>query len=131
MTVCPNCRAKLAPSAVACAACGASFEGADGWRPLEAEGAFNSPVARHSWWLVAPTFILLFTMVPAFLAFAGFGLKELLGCEGGVDRVASCASAAWAVPIVTFLTIYCGWAMVFTVPVGALVALVFSVVGSR
>lgn len=131
MPICPNCRALVSLNAASCNRCGASFEGVGSWRPLEEGAASNITTERHRGWPLVPTLILLFTLAPVILAFTGFGLKVLLDCGGDPFHVTVCAQVPWAAPIITFLSIYCGWAMVFTVPTAALAALVFAVLDSR
>jgi hypothetical protein len=68
-------------------------------------------------------FILGVTLLPLLLMLAGGGLSEVLSCTAGAQSVHSCRHLPWLASVLTFLTIYCGWGMVFTIPVGGLILL--------
>lgn len=108
-----------------CNNCGVSFGSEDGLRPL-LSGSEHAQEAQRVASRALPLFLAL---LPVPLAFLGFALTRVLSCSSSADRVQSCARLPGAEPILTFLTVYCGWAMVFWVPAGLILVAINSAKG--
>jgi hypothetical protein len=122
MATCPSCFKPVAFANPACPTCGTVFGSENGLRPLAQPGEREELRAT----IKLRLFVLLVALLPIPLSFLGSLLTHLLSCASSPDRIHSCKVFPAAESTVTFLAIYCGWAIVFWVPVGLLVLLALS-----
>ena len=117
MATCPGCWETVEPDARSCPHCRLSFQGPKDPRPLRTKDE-RQPLSSASKLQRAA---LVVALLPVPLGILGAALVRLLSCSSNQDRVHSCELLPAAEPVLTFLTIYCGWGIVFWIPPGLLV----------